>query len=101
MSYGISFTTEIYLSGRRYDTIADLEEDIDHERNLLNKFWDEALALMAATPAPQPYETDDILSGPEYVVDRYHELRELITDQTNLLANLLALKENFSIRTNV
>lgn len=98
MSHGTYFTTEIYLPGRRYDTIADLEEDIDHERNLLNKYWDEALALMAATPAPQSYESDDMLSGPEYVVNRYHELRDLITDQTNLLANLLALKENFATR---
>lgn len=100
MSYGVSCEAEVYISRRHYEHLCDLENDIDEERDTLNRLWDQVLAYMVATPTDYRDEDGNVIAAPDFVLQRYRELREEIDEQTILLSNLETLKENFDKRVN-
>lgn len=100
MSYGTSFTAQVYINRRRYNDIGEVNNEIDEVRKELDQLWDKVLALMSTTPANSVDAEGYPVNGIDWVVQQYHNLKEEIQDKIFYLGDLFYLKENFDTREN-
>lgn len=84
MGWGISFEPEIYLPGKSFSSLYELECAIEEEEGMINYYEQKLAMLTAATP---PDNVED-----EYGISFLHrELRDLLEGYRESIRDLLNL----------